>query len=100
MSRLASHKLSIVAPLSAHQQAVGAPGWEEMQIVHADGLAVRVRQTARETSNGVRYMAEMSAGTERAAIDALSIEDLRRMIAPAVRAFSMAVALRQKRTAA
>ncbi len=103
MSRLASaHKLSIVTASSVSNANPGvSSNWEDMQIVHAEGPAVRVRQTVVETANGVRYTAELSAEIgERAIIDAPTAEDLRRMIAPAARAFSLSVALRQKRFAA
>ena len=83
------------------QQQVGerAPMWRDMQFVHKDGPAVRVRQYVIEDDRGVRYAAELTtqeAGLERAVIDAGSPEELGILIEPAARAFSQAVRLRQR----
>jgi hypothetical protein len=75
------------------------PMWRDMQFVHKDGPAVRVRQYVIEDDRGVRYAAELTtqeAGLERAVIDAGSPEELGTLIEPAARAFSQAVRLRQK----
>jgi len=76
-----------------------APIWKDMQFVHKDGPAVRVRQYVVEDDRGVRYAAELTTqetGLERAVIDAASSEELGLLIEPAARAFAQAVRLRQR----
>ena len=76
-----------------------APMWKDMQFVHRDGPAVRVRQYAIEDDRGVRYAAELTtqeSGLERAVIDAASPDELALLIEPAARAFAQAVRLRQR----
>jgi hypothetical protein len=75
------------------------PFWKDMQFVHKDGPAVRVRQYIVEDDRGVRYAAELTtqeSGLERAVIDAGSAEELGTLIEPAARAFSQAVRLRHR----
>ena len=75
------------------------PIWKDMQFVHKDGPAVRVRQYVIEDERGLRFAAELTtqeAGLERAVIDAASAEELGILIEPAARAFSQAVRLRHR----
>ncbi len=75
------------------------PFLSDMQYVHKDGPAVRVRQYVVEDERGVRFAAELTtqeAGLERAVIDAPTAEELTVLIETAARAFSLAVRLRQR----
>src|SRR5215813_796955 len=75
------------------------PMWRDMQFVHKDGPAVRVRQYVIEDDRGLRYAAELTtqeAGLERAVIDAASAEELGLLVEAAARAFSQAVRLRHR----
>jgi hypothetical protein len=82
----------------AQQSTSASPIWKDMQFVHKDGPAIRVRQYVIEDERGVRYAAELTAYQpgERAVIDAPSHEELGLLIEPAARAFSLAVRLRQR----
>jgi hypothetical protein len=84
--------------LHAQQVSSASPIWKDMQFVHKDGPAIRVRQYVIEDDRGVRYAAELTATepAERAVIDAASHEELGLLIEPAARAFSVAVRLRQR----
>jgi hypothetical protein len=84
--------------LQSQQLSSASPIWKDMQFVHKDGPAIKVRQYVIEDDRGVRYAAELSAHDpgERAVIDASSHEELGLLIEPAARAFSLAVRLRQR----
>ena len=84
--------------LAKQQVSAPAPIWKDMQFVHKDGPAIRVRQYVIEDDRGVRYAAELATHEpgERAVIDAPSHEELGLLVEPAARAFSLAVRLRQR----
>jgi hypothetical protein len=65
--------------------------------VHQDAPSVRVRRYMTESSRGVHYSAELSTdGTERAIVDAETVEELASLIEAAARAFAVSVRLRTR----
>jgi hypothetical protein len=77
----------------AAMETAGVPRGEgELHFVHGDSPSVRVRMFC-DTGLGGRCFAELvivEAGVERAVVDAASPEELRALLPPAVRAFSLA----------
>ena len=64
-----------------------------------DAPSVRVRHFAVDDGRGVRYSAELTSidgGTERAIIDAASLEELSVVLEVAARAFAQAIRLRAR----